>query len=145
MRDVTYRAGRNDIAAEQMARGRAHQSKIPDNLVGALLEVQAGQARTDAAVADLAKIVTQLTATWKDKAVTQIGVIALAVISIIGGQRALAPTPPAPQVTIYKSELQTQADGCAKAANGSDSAYVQCMAAQVVAPNAPSVTSEQRR
>jgi hypothetical protein len=80
----------------------------------------------------------KLTATWKDKAVTQIGAIALAALSIIGAQRALAKDPPPQRTVVQQTELQIRADGCSKMANGNDDEYAHCMAREVVAPNAPS-------
>jgi hypothetical protein len=116
---------------------RAQQESIPDSVFGALQSLQAGLAQTNQNVSDLTAELAKLTATWKDKAVTQIGAIALAAMSIIGAQRALAPTPPAPRVEIQQSELQIRADGCAKMANGSDEVYAQCMVREVVMPNTP--------
>lgn len=148
----TYRAGRGAIAPERMAAQRAQEhtttlhdgdgqpgAMIPTSVFGALLEMQAGLAQTNVKVSELADAVSKLTATWKDKAVTQIGAVALAALGIVGAQYALRPASTPDRTVIQQSELQIRADGCAKMANGSDTEYMQCMARDVVAPNAPSV------
>lgn len=105
-------------------------------LVGGMQQVQAAQAKTDEKVASLAETVSRITATWKDKAVVQISAIALAALSIIGAQRALAPTPPPATTVVQKSELQIRAEGCVKLAGGNPETYARCMVDQVVAPGA---------
>lgn len=144
----TYRARRGEIAPEQgpRARYRDEQATVPDTIVSALLDIKEGLAATDKKVADLALVVAERNATWKDKAVTQISAIVLAVLGIIGGQYALRDKPAAPSTVIQQSELQIRADGCAKMAGGSDSEYQRCMVRDVVAPNTPSVKAfvEQR-
>jgi hypothetical protein len=139
----TYRARRGEIAPERIRTipdGAGQPgAMIPTSVFGALLEMQAGLAQTNVKVGDLAEAVSKLTATWKDKAVTQIGAVALAALGIVGAQYALRATPPPTTTVVEKAELQIRAEGCAKMANGSDSEYERCMIRDVVAPNTPSV------
>lgn len=146
----TYRAGRGAVAPERagpppLPRAREPQASVPDFIVEALSDIKTGLASTDKKVADLTLLVAERNATWKDKAVTQFGAIALAALGVIGGQYALRDKPTPAATILYKSELQTRAEGCAAMANGSDTEYQRCMIRDVVAPNTPSVQAYKSR
>lgn len=136
MANVPGPRGRQDSAGESL---------LLATLQGVQGQLTAMDQRFQTSIADLeekqsqhGEALAKLTATWKDKAVTQIGAIALAALSIIGAQRVLAKEPAPERTVIQQTELQVRADGCAKMANGSDTEYARCMARDVVAPNAPS-------
>jgi hypothetical protein len=106
-------------------------------LIASQQTLTVAQAATEQKLATLTETVSKITASWKDKAVTQIGAIAIAALSIIGAQyamRAPAADPRAP--IVQRTELDIRAEGCAKMANGVPEAYARCMVDQVVAPGA---------
>jgi hypothetical protein len=132
-----------------MASPRARQDSAGESVLLAALQgvqgsitsldqrMQASVAKLEEEVSEQGETLAKLSASWKDKAVTQIGAIALAALSIIGAQRALAPEPQPDRVTVHRDELSIRAEGCAKMANGSDPVYAQCMVREVVLPNSP--------
>lgn len=111
---------------------REKQESVPESVFGAITALQVE-------MASLKSAVTSLQAAAKHETTKLLVGLATAVLAVVGGQRALAPTPPPPIVEIQKAELQIRAEGCAQQANGNDESYVRCMAREVVAPNAPSV------
>lgn len=119
-----------------MAEEEASTTLLVRQLIGQQQQLAAGLAKTDENVSKLALTVSQITASWKDKAVTQIGAVLLAALSVIGAQYALRPAIPPATNIVQRSELDIRAEGCAKMANGVPEAYARCMVDQVVAPGA---------
>jgi hypothetical protein len=129
---------------------RAPQASQPSFSEGVLLavgeiqattrELQAGLAQTDSNVRALTESVAKITASWKDKAVTQIGAVAIAALGIISAVVATRPGSEPQATRIQRTELDIRAEGCAKMANGVPETYARCMVDQVVAPGANAVS-----
>lgn len=100
-----------------------HDVPIPEAVFVALAGVQgsvqaltqtvaAAQAATDQKFSDLGKDVADLKAQDRAHLAKIIGIVATAVASVIGGQRMLAPTPPAPEVRAVRSQADLRLDEC---------------------------------
>jgi hypothetical protein len=100
-----------------------HDVPIPEAVFVALAGVQsavtglaqtvaAGKADTDEKIAAVSKDVAELKAADRAQLAKIIGVVATAVASVIGGQRMLAPTPPAPEVRAVRSAADLALDEC---------------------------------
>lgn len=134
---------------------RAPMASQPSFTEGVLLMVgeiqaatqalQVAQAQTTNDVAKLTESVAKITASWKDKAVTQIGAVAIAALGIISAVVATRPSSEPQRTVVQQSELQIRADGCAKMANGNPESYARCMVDQVVAPGAAHVADSTAR
>jgi hypothetical protein len=85
---------------------------VQSAVTGLAQTVAVGQAATDQKISDIGKDVAALKAADRSHLVKIIGVVATAVASIIGGQRMLAPTPPAPEVRAVRSAQDLALDEC---------------------------------
>ena len=111
-----------------------HDIPIPESVFQAIQAVQVENAGTRAEVAGLRSDVTEIKGsvaklasvkaqTWTDLA----KVLAPVALAIIGAQRALAPTPPAPEVRAVKTVLESRLEECKPLAAGSQARY-ECFA-----------------
>ena len=103
-----------------------HDVPIPEAVFHAILGVShdikalgqtvaVNQANTDRQIADLAKVVASSSASWKDKAVTQVGALALAIVAAIGGGvgiQELRKPPAAAPTVVYESALSAALARC---------------------------------
>jgi hypothetical protein len=114
-------------------RGRTpsgHDVPIPEAVFVALHGIQGdvralaqtmavGQAATDQKISDIGTDVPALKAADRAHLAKIVGIVATAVASVIGGQRMLAPTPPAPEVRAVRSAADLALDECRPLAPGS--------------------------
>jgi hypothetical protein len=56
----------------------------------------------------LVEVVAERNASWKDKAVTQLGALALAVLAAVGGVRATTPTPEPARIEVYQTPISKE-------------------------------------
>lgn len=100
-----------------------HDVPIPEAVFVALAGVQGavqalsqtvatGQAATDAKISDIGKDVADLKARDRAHMAKILGIVATAVVSVLGGGRMLAPTPPAPEVRAVRSAEDMALDEC---------------------------------
>ncbi len=104
-----------------------HDIPIPESVFHAVAAVHADQAATRAevaglradvgevkgAVADLAKVIEERNASWKDKAVTQLGALGLAVLSAVVGVRVTTPTPEPQRIEVHHTPVDPRMAECA--------------------------------
>ncbi len=96
-----------------------HDIPVPESVFQAIGVVQAETralgVKVDTvagAVADLAATVAERNASWKDKAVTQIGALALAVIAAVGGGRLVAKDPEPAKVEVVHTPVDPRMAEC---------------------------------
>jgi hypothetical protein len=99
-----------------------HDVPIPESVFQAIAQVQQENAGTRAEVAglrsdfaELKEAVTKLASHGKAETLKIIGGVIVAALGVIGGQRALAPSPPptpAPQIRQVRTDLDVRLDEC---------------------------------